>query len=129
MHRSRVYGVFIDVPTAEADRSVAFWAAALGVSAHPVAGEEQFTRLVDALPDLVTAVQAVDDAPRFHIDLETDSVAAEVARLLRLGAVEVSQWLDCHVLRAPGGHLLCVIPVHSEPGFFDSHSRAWPSVE
>ncbi len=127
MHRSRVYGIFIDTPSAEADRAAAFWAAALGVPAQPVVGEEQFIRLVDALPELVTAVQAVEDGPRYHIDIETDDLDAEVARLLGLGAVEVSRWLDCHVLRAPSGHLLCVIPVHSDAQFFTSHSRAWPS--
>ena len=56
------------------------------------------------------AVQSVDDTARYHIDIETDDLAAEVARLTGLGATPVSQWLDCHVLRAPGGHLLCVIP-------------------
>jgi hypothetical protein len=125
MHRSRVFGVFIDTPSAETDRSVAFWSAALGVPAHPVAGEEQFIRLEGALPELLTAVQSVDDEARYHIDIETDDVPAEVARLLLLGAFEVSQWLDCHVLRAPSGHLLCVIPVHSDPEFFESRSRVW----
>jgi hypothetical protein len=127
MHSSRVYGIFIDVATAEASRAATFWSAALGVPARPVAGEEQFTTLVDALPELVTAVQAVDDAPRYHLDIETDDVDAEVARLVHLGAIEVSRWLDCHVLRAPGGHLLCAIPVHSEMQFFLSHARTWGS--
>jgi len=125
MHRSRLSTVIIDVPAAEADRSAAFWSAALGVPARPVPGEEQFTDLEDALPGLITAIQAVDDAPRYHVDIETDDVPAEVARLLRLGAVEVAQWLDCHVLRAPGGHLLCVIPMHSAPELFEARSTVW----
>ena len=62
----------------------------------------------------MTAVQAVADAPRHHVDLETDDVAAEVRRLVALGAQEVSSWQRCHVLRAPGGHLLCVVPLHSD---------------
>jgi hypothetical protein len=127
MHRSRVYGIFIDVAASEASRAATFWSAALGVPARPVAGEEQFTTLVDALAELVTAVQAVDDTARYHLDIETDDVDAEVARLLHLGATEVSRWLDCHVLRAPGGHLLCVIPVHSGMQFFLSHAQTWGS--
>ncbi|MFE0739457.1 VOC family protein [Streptomyces sp. NPDC058855] len=89
--------------------------------------EEQFTSLREAIPGLVTAVQAVaaDDAPRFHIDIETDDVEAETARLLELGATQVAQWLECRVLRAPGGHLLCVIPVHSDPELFKSQARTW----
>ncbi|MER5261215.1 VOC family protein [Actinosynnema sp. NPDC002837] len=126
MHRSRVYALLIDTPRAEATEAAAFWSAALGAPARPVPGEEQFTSLHQALPHLVTAVQAVDDEPRFHLDIETDDVEAETARLLALGATEVSRWLECRVLRAPGGHLLCVLPVHSPTALFDSESNTWP---
>ena len=126
MHRSRVYALLIDTPRAEAAQSAAFWSAALGATARPVPGEEQFTSLHGALPDLVAAVQAVDDDPRFHLDIETDDVAAETARLLALGATEVAQWLECRVLRAPGGHLLCVLPVHSDPALFEAQANTWP---
>jgi len=47
-------------------------------------------------------------------------------RLLGVGAVQVAQWLECRVLRAPGGHLLCVIPVHSELGVFEAGATTWP---
>ncbi|MEW2051751.1 VOC family protein [Streptomyces sp. NPDC005476] len=67
----------------------------------------------------------LDDTPRIHIDIETDDVDAEVDRLVRLGATEVSRWLQCHVLRAPGGHLVCVIPVHSDPDLFAATARTW----
>lgn len=126
MHQSRVYALLIDAPAAEAAPAAAFWSAALGATARPVPQEPQFTVLHQALPGVVTAVQGVDDAPRFHLDIETDNVAAETARLLALGAVPVSQWLDCNVLRAPGGHLLCVIPVHSDPGAFKAQATTWP---
>ncbi len=129
MHRSRVFGLFIDAPTAEAGESAAFWSAALGVPARAVAGEEQFTALTGAIPELAMVVQAVDDAPRYHLDIETDDVDAEVARLCGLGAAEISRWLDCHVLRAPGGHLLCVIPMHSDPELFAKRARAWPAID
>jgi Glyoxalase-like domain len=125
MHRSRLYALIIDTPAAEATTSAGFWAAALGAEARPVAGEEQFTSLAGAFPGLTTAVQAVDDAPRYHLDIETDDVVAEVARLTALGAVEVSRWLDCHTLRAPGGHLVCVVPVESDAEFFAANARTW----
>jgi hypothetical protein len=126
MHRSRVYALLIDTPQAEAEQAAAFWSAALGATAHPVPGEEQFTSLHGALPGLVASVQSVDDAPRFHLDIETDDVEAETARLLALGATEVSRWLECRVLRAPGGHLLCVLPVHSPPALFTAEANTWP---
>ena len=126
MHHSRVYALLIDSPEAEAGAAAAFWSAVLGATARPVPREPQFTQLHQALPGLVTYVQAVDDAPRFHLDIETDNVEAETARLLALGAVQVSQWLECHVLRAPGGHLVCVIPVHSDPAAFSAQAATWP---
>jgi hypothetical protein len=126
MHRSRVYALLIDTPEAEAAHAAAFWSAALGGTARTVPEEPQFTMLDEALPGLAAVVQAVDDAPRFHLDIETDDVEAETARLLALGAVQVAQWLDCHVLRAPGGHLLCVIPVHSELDAFEATATTWP---
>ena len=42
-----------------------------------------------------------------------------------LGATPVSRWLDCHVLRAPGGHLLRVVPVHGDPELFAQRARVW----
>ncbi|TDD97271.1 VOC family protein [Jiangella asiatica] len=125
MHRSRLSTLLVDVPLDEVPRATAFWASALGVATHQPPGEPQFTVLEDAVPNLVTAVQSVDDPPRYHVDIETDDVAAEVGRLVALGAVEVSSWQGCHTLRVPGGHLLCVIPVHSDPDEFAAHARVW----
>jgi hypothetical protein len=125
VHRSRFTTLLIDAPAAEAQASAAFWSAALGVPATPVAGEAQFTELPGAFPGLVVAVQAVDDAARYHLDVETDDVDAETRRLVALGAQQVGQWLDCRVLRAPGGHLLCVIPRHSDDADFQRHAHVW----
>ncbi|WP_203719468.1 VOC family protein, partial [Asanoa siamensis] len=121
----RLSTILIDTPTDEAGSAATFWSRALGVPAHPVPDEPQFTGLPGALPDLVLAVQSVDDQPRFHVDIETDDVEAETARLLALGAVETNRWLDCRILRAPGGHILCVIPLHSDPEVFARLARAW----
>ena len=126
VHQSRVSHLLIDAPEAEAAAAAAFWSAALGATARPVSQWPWFIMLDQALPGLETCVQAVDDVARFHLDIETDDVEAETARLLALGAVPVSQWLDCRVLRAPGGHLLCVIPVDSDPGAFKAQAATWP---
>jgi Glyoxalase-like domain len=125
MHRSRLSTILIDTPTAEAGAAATFWSAALGVPVRPVPDEEQFLSLPGALPDLVLAVQSVDDAPRYHVDIETDDLDAETARLIALGAVEINRWLDCRILRAPGGHLLCVIPQHSPDEVFDRTARTF----
>jgi hypothetical protein len=125
MHRARLSTLLIDVPQEQAHAAAAFWSAALGVPTRPVPGEEQFHELPGSLPDLVLAVQAVGDAPRYHVDIETDDVPAETARLVTLGAVEIGRWLDCRTLLAPGGQLLCVIPQHSDSETFERHARVW----
>lgn len=126
MHRSRVYAVLIDTPHAEAAQAAAFWSAALAVPAEADPEHPHFLDLHGALPGLVTAVQAVDDAPRIHLDFETDDVEAETARLVALGATQVTRWQDCRVLRVPGGHLVCVLPVASAPEVFAAQATTWP---
>lgn len=128
MHRSRVYGLFVDAPLAEAPAAVDFWAAALGVT--PVRGgqDDPYTALPGATGGLVFEVQAVADAPRYHVDIETDDVPAEAERLSRLGATEVARHQGWRVLRAPGGHLLCVVPVQSEATAFAAQAREWPDA-
>ena len=125
MHRSRLSTLLIDAPADEVGASAAFWSAALGVPTHSPPGEPQFHTLEDPVPDLVVAVQSVHAARRYHVDIETDDVAAEVQRLVQLGAVEVSSWQGCHTLEVPGGHLLCVIPVHSDAATFARLARTW----
>lgn len=87
MHRSRLSTILIDVPSDEAAAAAGFWSQALGVPARPVPDEEQFTSPPGALPGLTLAVQAVDDKARYHVDIESDDVEAETARLVALGAV------------------------------------------
>ena len=126
MHRSRLAGILIDTPTAQVGAAVDFWSAALGAPPRPVRGEEQFTILSGAVPGLFTVIQSVGDTPHYHLDIETDDLAAEVARLTAIGAEPVSRWQDAHTLRAPGSHLLCVVPVHSDPETFARSAHTWP---
>src|SRR6476646_7689243 len=128
MHRSRLYGIFVDAPVDDAEKAVEFWAEALG--AAPVRGDDDdpFVALYGAAGTIAFEVQAVDDAPRFHVDIETDDVAAEVARLIGLGATEETRHEGWVVLRAPAGHLLCVVPVQSQREFFDANARSWDGV-
>lgn len=125
MHRSRVSTFLIDVRRDEVDAATTFWSEALGVRTSSQEGEPQFISLHDAIPGYVAAIQSIDDEPRYHLDIETDDVAAEVARLTELGAVEIASWQGCHTLKAPGGHLFCVIPVHSDPAYFEQHATVW----
>jgi hypothetical protein len=125
VHRSRLSTLLVDVPAHKRDSSAAFWSAALGVPAVSQLNEPEFTELTEAIPGLVTAVQAIDGQARYHVDIETDDVDAEVDRLVTLGAAHHSSWQGCRTLRAPGGHLLCVIPLHSDPDDFARKARTW----
>ncbi|MFI5909191.1 VOC family protein [Dactylosporangium sp. NPDC051541] len=122
-HKSRLFAVIIDVAAEERDAATRFWAAALGADAAVEAHEPQFTSLAGGI--IKAALQQIEGDARYHLDFETDDLDAEVARLRGLGAVPVSRYLDCHVLRAPGGHLLCVIPVHGDRADFDATARVW----
>ena len=126
MHRSRLFGIFIDTPAADAPAAAAFWSAAFGVPARPVPGEEEFITLHEPFPGLAVDVQSVGAPARYHVDFESDDVRAEVDRLVAAGA-EVETDHGGHVtLRAPGGHLFCVVPVQSEQALFDADARTWP---
>jgi hypothetical protein len=125
VHRSRFSTLLIDASTGKAPAAASFWSSALGVQARPEEGAEQFISLPGAFPNLAMAVQSVDDQPRYHLDIETDDLDAETARLIGLGAVEINRWLDCRILRAPGGHLLCVIPQHSDDETFAKYAKTW----
>lgn len=88
--------------------------------------DDPFTALPGAAgSELRMEVQAVDDAPRYHLDIETDDVSAEVGRLIGLGATEMARRDGWTVLRAPGGHLVCVVPVQSDPEFFSTNARSF----
>ncbi|MEV6346327.1 VOC family protein [Actinoplanes sp. NPDC051851] len=123
MHRSRLYGLFLDTP---APAATGFWIGALGTRPETPAGDPLLIRLAGARPGLDIEINTVDDAPNWHIGIETDDVEAESARLIRLGAVAEADHDAYRLLRAPGGHLITVLPVQSTQRFFATSSKVWP---
>ena len=125
MHRILLREVVIDAPSDKFAAAREFWAAALCTEARQMSSHPEFTALVDpAAVPVVGLQEIVDDQARFHVDLETDDVPAEVDRLVRLGAEEVSEGESWVVLRDPAGLLLCVVPAESAD--FAERSRAVP---
>jgi predicted enzyme related to lactoylglutathione lyase len=116
---------FIDVPHRDYARSVQFWEAALDRPAEVEPGDPSYTSLGQPTPGVSLTVQSVgDDVPRIHLDLETDDVDAEVARLVGLGASVVDRVEDWVILRDPAQVVFCVVPVQDQQAF-EASATAW----
>ncbi len=61
---------------------------------------------------------------RVHLDIETDDIPAEVARLERLGAQRVAAVHDWVVMQAPTGQRFCV--VRAQRADFARRACSWP---
>jgi len=122
-HRSRLCAVLVDVPVADHARASAFWSSALGRPAR--VSESNPAELGEVTPGVTFDVQAVDEpAARVHVDIETDDVEAEVARLIGLGATEVSRPEGWVILHDPAGAVFCVVPVQLNESF-EEHATRW----
>ena len=123
-HYSRVATVVIDVPAADDDHEVSFWAGATGSPLPELDFPEYHGTKLPGL-DFGLLVQRLGaGAPRLHLDIHTDNVDAEVARLEALGAQRVEQAHEWWIMRDPAGLLFCVIP---EPGgtLDDTNAHRW----
>lgn len=110
-HRSRLAGFIIDCRTDDLPDAAAFWGAALGMAVRALPGEEgeKYVRLVDPAERLHVEVQKVTHESRVHLDIETDDIEAEVARLQRLGARRIGLVKTWCVMEAPTGQRFCVV--------------------
>ena len=54
-------------------------------------------------------LQKVPHPSRVHLDIETDDIEAEVARLEALGAKRIEKIKTWWVMEAPTGHRFCVV--------------------
>jgi RimJ/RimL family protein N-acetyltransferase len=114
MPRSRLAGFIIDCRTDDLSAASRFWSQALGM---PVTGRDgaSYDRLDARTRDLLVEVQRVTHDSRVHLDIETDDVEAEVARLEQLGATRVERVKTWWVLQAPTGQRFCVVRAKETP--------------
>ena len=124
MHHSRLCAVLIDCKTGDVDEAARFWGEALGRPVdmeHP--GSRNHYRMLETQPDEpIVQVQAVDHESRVHLDIETDDIPAEVARLEAAGAQVVDRLERWVVMQAPTGQRFCVVWVQ-RPGFPKNANR------
>ena len=82
---------------------------------------------LDPQAGLNVEVQMVRHPSRVHLDLATDDIPAEVARLERLGAKVVKALKNWTVMEAPTGHRFCVIRAKGRD--FAATANAWRDGE
>ncbi len=70
----------------------------------------------------IVELQRVEHDSRVHLDIETDDIPAEVARLEKLGATVVARPERWVVMQAPSGQRFCVVRVQ-RPGFPKNANR------
>ena len=123
MHRTRLRQILIDCTEETFEPNVEFWAAALGAELDRDADEPEYVELHGHGNELTVMLQRLGEGPsRVHLDIESDDVEAEVARLERLGATRVKQIRSWWVMRDPAGIVFCVI--RGQPGF-ESATKTW----
>jgi predicted enzyme related to lactoylglutathione lyase len=130
-HRSRFVHFVIDVD--DLDAGIRFWSAALDATEEelPEASRPVYRRL--QLPDAEIRIllQLTHDEKatkeRMHLDIETDDVDAEVARLKALGATvydhQQERGYNFWVMCDPWGNEFCVLQIEF-PDLL-AHRRPW----
>src|SRR5437763_7610189 len=125
MHHSRINGLLIDCNTDDIDAAGRFWAEALGRAIDPKhPGSRGNYRMLETPPDeLSVQIQRVDHESRVHIDIETDDIPAEVARLEKLGATVDERKERWVIMRAPTGQRFCIVRVQRTN--WPKHANQW----
>ena len=124
MHHSRLCALLIDCKTSDVDEAARFWAQALGraVDMNHAGSRGNYRMLETPAEEPIVQVQRVDHESRVHIDIETDNIPAEVARLEQLGASVVNRLERWVVMQAPTGQRFCIVRVQ-RPGFPKNATR------
>ena len=113
MHRSRLCALLIDCRTDDIDAAARFWSHALGREIdrdHP-GTRGNYVMLATLPEEPIVQLQRVEHESRVHLDIETDDLPAEVARLEKLGATVVKKLERWVVMQAPSGQRFCVVRV------------------
>ncbi|HKO69172.1 MAG TPA: VOC family protein [Burkholderiaceae bacterium] len=127
MHQSKLVAAVIDCQADDLTEATRFWSAALGrkadVSDDPATAK--YVRVGSGDEELIVLLQKVPHPSRVHLDIETDNVEAEVARLEALGAKRLEKIKTWWVMEAPTGHRFCVVRPQRE-GKMPADANEWP---
>lgn len=124
MHHSRLSTIMIDCLDETFAESLEFWSGALGLQPRrrPAPGDRYVT-LGDIPGPVSIRLQRVTRDPGFHLDLESDDLAAERVRLEAAGGrtkYRIKRWW---VMEDPSGNPFCVIRPESDG--FPENANQW----
>ena len=124
-HQSRISAFVLDCKVDDLAEATRFWSAALGrtVASADQDGDGRYAELATDADEPFLLLQRVDHDARIHLDIETDDLDAEVARLEALGATRIAFVKRWWVMQAPTGHRFCV--VRKQRPEFGPHLNAW----
>lgn len=125
MHHSRISAYVLDCNVEDLKDAAEFWSRALG---RPVAtfdqdGDGRYAELQTGADEPFLLLQRVEHEARIHLDIETEDLDAEVARLEALGAKRIAFVKRWWVMQAPTGHRFCV--VRKQRPEFGPHLNTW----
>ncbi|MCD9031729.1 VOC family protein [Luteimonas sp. Y-2-2-4F] len=124
-HHSRLSTLVLDCEVEDLAPHVAFWSQALGkaVVSGDADGDGKYAQLRTEDDEPLLLLQQVAHPSRVHLDIETDDVEAEAARLEGLGARRIEKIKTWWVMEAPSGHRFCVVRPQRES--FGPHLNRW----
>jgi len=125
MHHSRISAYVLDCKVDDLKDAAEFWSKALGrpVETFDQDGDGRYAELKTDADEPFLLLQRVDHAARIHLDIETDDLDAEVARLEALGATRIAFVKRWWIMQAPTGHRFCA--VRKQRAEFGPHLNQW----
>ena len=128
-HRSRLSILLLDLPPEHHVAGSDFWAGATGRTAEPDHTDEEWSSLGAFADGWNVEIQRTGEGtpPRWHVDIESDDIEAEVSRLEALGAsrhlyVEDGRFWQ---MLDPAGLVFCVVGIQTGDAF-DRYAVTWP---
>jgi len=127
MHHSRLSTFVIDCKVDDLEAAAGFWSQALGRPVLPPQPDEAgYLRIASSDDEPILYVQQVDHDSRIHLDIETDDLEAEVARLEQLGARRIKFVKRWWLMQAPTGQVFCVLNPQRGPLADKPNATRWP---
>lgn len=125
IHHSTLIALVIDCPVPDLEPALSFWSAALDrpVASHDQDGDGRYGELQTGPDEVFLLLQRVEHEARVHLDMESDDLEAEVARLEKLGARREKFLKRWWLMQAPTGHRFCV--VRQQPAKPGIRPNAW----